>query len=63
MRQQVMAAKVAWKARYSSSGRTTPLLKVAAVDMVLAASYVNMPFMKTRSNPPKNALPSVKARL
>ena len=62
IRQQVMAAKVAWNAMNRSSGITTPLLKVPAIAIVPATGS-NMPFMKTRSKPPKKALPSVKARL
>ncbi len=62
IRQQVIAANVAWNAMNSSSGITTPLLKVPAIAIVpVSGSY--MPFMKTRSKPPKNALPSVNARL
>ena len=62
IRQQVIAANVAWNAMNSSSGITTPLLNVPAIAIVpVIGSY--MPFMKTRSKPPKNALPSVKARL
>ncbi|MCY1251885.1 hypothetical protein D3C72_1668630 [compost metagenome] len=57
IRPQVMQAKAHWKAKKPSSGITTPLLKVAAM-----ASTVR-PFMKSRSVPPKKALPSVKAKL
>ena len=62
IRQQVMPANVAWKAANSSSGMTTPLLKVAAIAKVPAAGS-NSPFMNNRSKPPMKALPSVKARL
>ena len=60
IRQQVMPAKVAWKATNSSSGMTTPLLKVAAIAKVpvLASS---VPFRNSRPSPPMKALPSVKA--
>ena len=62
IRQQVIAANVAWNAMNSSSGIATPLLNVPAMAIVPAiGSY--MPFMKTRSKLPKNALPSVNARL
>ena len=62
IRQHVMAAKVAWNAMNSSSGITTPLLKVAPIaNSPLAGS--NRPRMKIRSSPPTNALPSVNARL
>jgi len=62
IRQQVMPAKVAWKAAKTISGITTPLLKVAALAKVPAA-LSQMPFMKSRSRPPTNLLPSVNARL
>jgi hypothetical protein len=62
IRQQVIAAKVAWKATNTSSGMTTPLEKVAAIaNSPLAASKV--PFRNRRSKPPTKALPSVNARL
>ena len=62
IRQQVIAANVAWNATNTSSGITTPLEKVAAMaNSPLAASSV--PLRNRRSKPPKNALPSVKARL
>ena len=63
IRQQVIAANVAWNAMNSSSGITTPLLKVAGHRERCRSVGSNMPFMKTRSKPPKNALPSVNARL
>ncbi len=62
IRQQVMPAKVAWKAANNSSGMYTPLLKVAPIAKVPAAGS-NRPFMNSRSKPPMKALPSVKARL
>jgi hypothetical protein len=62
IRQQVMAAKVAWKATNTISGITTPLEKVAALaNSPLAAS--SAPFRNRRSKPPMIELPSVKARL
>ena len=63
IRQQVIAAKVAWNAMKSSSGIATPLLKVRGHREACRSAGRNMPFMKTRSKPPKNALPSVNARL
>ena len=52
IRQQVMAANVAWNATNTSSGMTTPLLKVAAIaNSPLAES--KMPFRNSRSKPPK----------
>ena len=62
IRQQVIAAKVAWKARYSNSGSTTPLLKVPAVAKVPFIGS-KMPCMKSRLVPPMKALPSVNAKL
>ena len=62
IRQQVIAAKVAWNATYTSSGIGVAFEKVAAIEnSPLAAS--NVPFRNNRSKPPKNALPSVNARL
>jgi len=62
IRQQVIAANVAWNATYTISGITTPLLKVAAVaNSPLPASRA--PLRNRRSKPPKKALPSVNARL
>src|SRR6185369_15613664 len=63
---QVIAAKVAWKATKASSGMTTPLLNVAAVEnSPFTAS--NVPFKNNRSNPPmyfpSAPLPSVNAKL
>ena len=55
MRPQVIAAKVAWKAKNTNSGITTPLLKVAAIESGV------MPFKNNLSNPPKNFPPSVNA--
>src|SRR5688572_19010585 len=51
MRQQVIAANVAWKATKSSSGSTTPLLNVAAM---LKSPFTpsKVPFRNTRSRPP-----------
>src|SRR5690242_21633405 len=62
IRQQVIAANVAWNATNTSSGRTTPLLKVAAV---AKSPFIesNVPDRNSRLNPPKNAFPSVNARL
>ena len=52
IRQQVIAAKVAWKATNTISGITTPLLKVAAIaNGPVAPSKV--PFRRKRSKPPK----------
>ena len=62
IRQQVIAANVAWNARYSSSGITTPLLKVPVIVKVPFAGS-NSPRISTRSKPPMKALPSVNARL
>ena len=62
MSAQVMPAKVAWKAANTTSGITTPLLKVAALAK-LPAALSQMPLSMKRSNPPKKAPPSVKARL
>ena len=60
MRQQVMAAKVAWKATNTSSYIGVALLKVApSANMPVAAS--NVPLRKSRSKPPMNSLPVVKA--
>ena len=62
IRQQVIAAKVAWNATNTSSGIATPLLKVApGVNSPFTGS--NKPFRNSRSKPPKNWLPSVNARL
>jgi hypothetical protein len=62
IRQQVMAAKVAWKTTNTISGITTPLLKVAAfANSPLTGS--NTPFKNTRERPPTKGLPSVNARL
>ena len=60
IRQQVMPAKVAWKAANTISGMTTPLLKVAAMEKVPDAGS-NRPFMNSRAPPPMKALPSVNA--
>ena len=50
-----MPAKVAWNEANSSS--------VSEFDMAyLPSAGVNMPEKKARDNPPKKALPSVKAR-
>ena len=57
---QVMPANVAWNAANTISGMYTPLLNVAAIAKVPAAGS-QMPFRNNRSNPPMNALPSVKA--
>ena len=54
---QVMAAKVAWKATKLSSGITTPLLKVAAIESGV------MPLRKILSKDPMNGLPAVNATL
>ena len=54
---QVMAAKVAWKATKVSSGITTPLLKVAAIESGV------IPLRKILSRLPMNGLPAVKATL
>ena len=51
----VMAAKVPWKATKVSSGITTPLLKVAAMESGV------MPLSMILSRLPKNGLPAVKA--
>ncbi len=60
----VIAANVAWNTTKSNSGITTPLLNVAAVVNDPTPSLtVKIPDISTRSNPPKNALPSVNARL
>jgi Amt family ammonium transporter len=57
-----MAANVAWNATNTSSGSTTPLLNVAALaNSPFAAS--NVPERNNRLKPPKNAFPSVNARL
>jgi hypothetical protein len=53
---------VAWNTTNTSSGITTPLLKVAAVENAPVAAS-NVPFRKKRDVPPMNALPSVNARL
>ena len=55
IKQQVMAAKVAWKATNDSSGMTTPLLKVAATESGV------MPLRNSLSSPPMNGLPPVNA--
>ena len=55
IKQQVMAANVAWKATNDSSGMTTPLLKVAATESGV------MPLRNSLSNPPMNGLPPVNA--
>ncbi len=62
IRQHVIAAKVAWNATNTSSGMTTPLLNVAPIANSPVAE-LNVPFRNSRSSPPKNALPSVNARL
>src|SRR5688572_27220547 len=62
MRQQVIAAKVHWNATNSSSGITTPFENVAAIANVPALVSA-VPLRNSRSIPPKNALPSVNARL
>ena len=62
IRQQVMAAKVAWKTTNTISGSTTPLLKVPTVAKSPFMGS-NTPFRNSRSSPPTKALPSVKARL
>ena len=60
----VIAANVAWNTTKRYSGITTPLLNVAAVANDPTPSLiVKMPDRNSRSKPPKNALPSVNARL
>src|SRR5262249_27652645 len=62
IRQQVMAANVAWNATNTSSGIATPLLNGGpAVNSALIGS--NRPLRNKRSVPPKNWLPSLNARL
>src|SRR3954470_19276326 len=62
IRQQVIAANVAWNATYTNSGSGVALLNVAAMEnSPLIASKV--PFRNSRSSPPKYALPSVNVRL
>jgi hypothetical protein len=59
----VIAANVAWKAMNTISGITTPLEKVAALAYSPLATS-NAPLRNKRSfKLPKNALPSVNARL
>ena len=62
IRQQVIAANVAWNATKTSSGIGVPLQNVAAIENSPFAES-NVPFRNSRSKPPKNALPSVNARL
>ena len=57
IKQQVIVANTAWKAMNTYSGITTPLLKVAATE----SGFI--PAKNKRSNPPKNAPPSVNAKL
>ncbi len=60
IRQQVMAAKVAWNATYTNSYSGVFLLNVAAIEKEPSAG-LNVPFRNSRLKPPKKALPSVKA--
>src|SRR6185295_1202805 len=60
MRQQVIAANVAWNATNTSSYIGVPLLNVAASEAPFTESYV--PCNSTRLKPPMNSLPCVKAR-
>ena len=53
----VMPANVAWKAMNTYSGRTTPLLKVAATESGVT------PDRNSLSKPPKNEPPPVNATL
>ena len=53
IRQQVIAANVAWKATYTSSYIGVALLKVAAIEYVPFTGS-NVPFRNSRDNPPKN---------
>ena len=53
----VMAAKVAWKAKNTISGMTTPLLKVAPTESGVT------PDRNSLSKPPKNEPPAVNAML
>ncbi|MND01523.1 hypothetical protein D3C83_205490 [compost metagenome] len=52
---QVMHANAPWNTKNTSSGITTPLVKVAAIELAVS------PSAKTRSKPPMKALPGVKA--
>src|SRR5580698_1937174 len=61
IRQQVMAAKVAWKPTYTSSLSGTPLSKVAAL-LKLPSAGLNVPLRNSLLRPPMNGFgPSVKA--
>src|SRR5690348_4402166 len=60
IRQQVIAANVAWKPQYTNSYSGVALLKVAAIEKLPVAGS-NMPFRNSRLNPPKNGFPVVKA--
>ncbi len=60
IRQQVIAAKVAWKPTYTSSYSTVFLEKVPTVEKVPVRGS-NVPARNTRDNPPKMRLPGVKA--
>ena len=53
----VIAAKVSWKATNTSSGITTPLLKVAPTESGV------MPAKNALAKPPKNGFPPVNATL
>ncbi len=60
IRQQVIAANVAWKATNTISYMGVPLLKVAARENTPVVES-KVPLRNRRSNPPKKALPVVKA--
>ena len=58
----MIAANVAWKATYTSSGSGVSFENVAAIENSPFAES-NVPLRNSRSKLPKNALPSVNARL
>src|SRR5665213_760373 len=61
IRQQVIAAKVAWNPTYTSSLSGTPLSKVDAL-LKLPSTGLNVPFRNSLLRPPINGFgPSVKA--
>ena len=60
IRQQVIAAKVAWNATYTSSYNGVCLLNVAAMEKLCVAES-KVPLRNRRLNPPKIGLPWVKA--
>ena len=59
----MIAANVAWNATNTISGIDDALAERARAIANSPFGESNMPFRNSRSKPPKNALPSVNARL